>query len=75
MGWEAIEVYSLLDEKYWKPEYAPIWAEQDLLAAIAQANATEANLHRLDGRTEARERHAKAIEEFEALLTGPGAWV
>jgi hypothetical protein len=71
VGWEAIEVYPLLDEKYWKPEYALLWAEQDLLVAIAQANAMMANLHRLDGRAAAREQHAKVIEEFEALLTGP----
>ena len=71
VGWEAIDVYPRLDEKYWKPEYAPSWAEQDLLAAIALGNATEANLHHLDGRTEAREHHAKVIEAFEALLTGP----
>ena len=71
VGWEAIEVYPRLDEEYWKPQYAPMWAELDLLASIAQANATKDALSRLDGRTEARESHARAIQEFEALLAGP----
>ncbi len=70
VGWQAIEIYPLA-ETYWQPQYARGWAAHDLLAAIAQHNAIENALYRLDGRAEAREQHARSIEEFETLLTGP----
>jgi hypothetical protein len=71
VGWQAIEIYPRLDESYWKPEYAPSWAKLDLLGAIARRNAVETALQQLDGRGAARQRYAKLLEEFEALLTGP----
>ena len=46
VGWLAIEVYPLLPIEYWEPAAAPLWAECDLLALIAQANAREASLRR-----------------------------
>ena len=67
VGWEAIEIYPRLGDEYWKPQYAPMWAELDLLASIAQANAMENALNQLDGRTEARERHATDILHRAAL--------
>jgi Domain of unknown function (DUF4263) len=71
VGWRAIEIYPLLGEEYWKPEYAAMWAELDLLGAIAQRNAVTSNLKSLDGRGAARKRYAKLFEEFETLLAGP----
>jgi len=71
VGWQAIEVYPLLGEEYWKPEDTRMWAELDLMAAIAQANATDAALRRLDGRQEFRERYAQLLDQFSALLAGP----
>jgi hypothetical protein len=71
VGWQAIEIYPLLGEEHWQPQYAPMWAELDLLAAIAQRNAVDSALNRLDGRADARERYARVISEFEGLLAGP----
>src|SRR5690348_7740797 len=71
VGWQAIEIYPLLLEEYWKPEYARTWAELDLLSAIMQRNLMESDLNRLDGRRKAREHHARLIEQFELLLAGP----
>ena len=71
VGWQAVEIYGLLGEEYWKPEYAPIWAELDILAAIAQKNTVTLKLNQLDGRGAARKRYAALLKEFEALLDGP----
>jgi hypothetical protein len=71
VGWQAIEIYPLLGEEYWKPEFAPTWAELDLLAAIAQRNALTSSLNALDGRGATRKHYAKLLGEFESLLAGP----
>ncbi len=71
VGWQAIEIYRPLGEEYWKPEYAPIWAELDILAAIAQKNAITLKLNRLDGRGATRKHYAALLKEFETLLDGP----
>lgn len=70
VGWLAIEVYSLLEDAHWNPDYAAMWAELDILAGVAQRNLQENKLHALDPRAEARERYAALLEEFESLLTG-----
>jgi hypothetical protein len=70
VGWQAIEIYPRLGEEYWLPEYASAWAQLDLLSAIAQRNAVESALQRLDGRGAAREHYTKLLEELEALLAG-----
>ena len=71
VGWEAIEVYPLLDDEYWKPELAPTWAELDLLAAIARKNLIGATLSGLDSRGASRKFYASVLDEFEELLDGP----
>jgi Domain of unknown function (DUF4263) len=71
VGWQAIEIYPRLGEEYWRPEYARAWARLDLLSAIAQRNAVQSALQRLDGRRAAREYYAKLLDEFQALLEGP----
>jgi hypothetical protein len=71
VGWQAIEIYPLLGDEYWKPEYAPLWAEIDLQAAILQNNLTASHLNGLDSRGTLRKHYAALIEEFEALLVGP----
>jgi hypothetical protein len=71
VGWQTIEIYPPLGPEYWKPEYAPMWAELDLLAAIAQKNAFSAILKGLDGRGATRKHYAALLEEFEGLLEGP----
>lgn len=71
VGWQAIEIYPLLGEEYWRSEYAKAWAQLDLLSAIAQRNAVENALLRLDGRGAARERYRKLFDELDGLLNGP----
>jgi hypothetical protein len=71
VGWQAVEIYPLLDEAYWRPEYARDWAQLDLQFAIMQRNFVKSELHSLDGRVAARERCAKLLEQFETLLAGP----
>jgi hypothetical protein len=71
VGWQAVEIYPVLDEAYWRPEYAGVWAQLDLQYAIMQRNLVKSALHSLDGRVAARERYAKLLEQFETLLAGP----
>ena len=71
VGWQMIEIYPPLGDEYWKPEYAPMWAELDLLAAIAQENAVASDLNRLDSRGALRKFYATLLAKFEGLLSGP----
>jgi Domain of unknown function (DUF4263) len=71
VGWRAIEVYPPLGDEYWKPEFAPLWAELDILATIAQRNLQDKEFKALDPRLETRKRYAALLAEFEALLQGP----
>jgi hypothetical protein len=71
VGWQRIEIYLPLGDEYWKPEYAPMWAELDLLAEIAQKNLIASTLSGLDSRGATRKRYAALLNEFDALLIGP----
>lgn len=71
VGWQAIEIYPPLGEEYWKPEYAPMWAELDILAKIAENNALTSALRAIDSRGAARKQYAVLLQEFAALLNGP----
>ena len=71
VGWQTIEIYPPLGGEYWKPEYAPTWAELDLLAMIAQKNLIASSLSGLDSRGPSRKRYAALLDELETLLTGP----
>ena len=70
LGWQAIEIYPSFDPDYWKPEYAPLWAETDLLAAVARRQFTEAQFAALDPNITARRTFRCLVEEFTALLDG-----
>jgi len=70
VGWRTIEVYPPLGDEYWRPEYAPLWAEMDILASIAQGNLRDTGFKALDPRVETRKRYAALLAEFEALLEG-----
>lgn len=68
VGWQCVEVYPGTDFSGWKPEYAPLWAETDLLACAfigQQAAATEASI---DPRASMRRRYSALLAEFKALL-------
>ncbi len=66
-----MEIYPPLGDEYWKPEYASMWAELDLLANIAQRNAIASALMGLDSRGALRKSYATLLAEFEGLLSGP----
>jgi hypothetical protein len=70
LGWQTIEVYPLLGEEYWKPEYAAAWAELDLLAAVVSQKVAQSALNVLDNRGATRKRYSALLSEFEALLNG-----
>lgn len=70
VGWLAIEVYPLLPDKHWKPEYTSQWAELDILAILAQKNIKKTELIQLDSRNAARKSYLKLFTEFESLLGG-----
>lgn len=68
VGWQCIEVYPGTDFTGWKPEFAPLWAETDLLACAfigQQAAAAEASI---DPRASMRRQYAALLAEFKALL-------
>ena len=71
VAWHTIEVYPPLGDEHWKPEYAALWAETDLLAAIVQKNATTSVLSSIDSRGATRKYYANLLDEFRALLDGP----
>jgi hypothetical protein len=71
VGWQAIEIYPPLNDEYWKPEYATMWAELDILAKIAEQNARISALHALDSRGATRQYYAKLLYDFDQLLNGP----
>jgi hypothetical protein len=71
VGWQAIEIYPLLGEEYWQREYAPMWAELDILAMAAQRNLQDNQLTALDPHRETRRQYAALLSEFEGLLQGP----
>ncbi len=71
VGWQAIEIYPLLADEYWQPEYAAGWAELDILAIAAHKNLRESQLNTLDPRSEARRQYAALLAQFESLLQGP----
>jgi hypothetical protein len=71
VGWLAIEVYPLTIHDHWKPEYATLWAELDILAIIAEESSIKAQLNALDSRVETRKKYSKLFTEFESLMTGP----
>ena len=61
----------LLGDEYWKAEYAPQWAELDLLTVIAQKNLISSTLSGLDNRGASRKLYAALLDELEVLLAGP----
>jgi hypothetical protein len=71
VGWQTIEIYPLLGEEYWKAEYAPMWAELDILASVTLNNLISSKFTALDGRREARAKATALLQELESLLSGP----
>jgi hypothetical protein len=68
VGWECIEVFPNVQIKNWKPEYARVWAENDILASALMHSLNEAQYQTLDPRAESRRHFARLLAEFKALL-------
>jgi len=68
VGWRCIEIFPLADVDHWKPEYAKMWAENDLLAAVVSAQFREAQLRTLDPNAAARKELGNLLEAYKSLL-------
>lgn len=67
-GWECIEVFLDLELDSWNPEFAPLWAERDVLGAVLVAQNKDAQLNNLDPRASARRHYASLLAKFKTLL-------
>jgi hypothetical protein len=68
VGWECIEVYPFVDRVQWQPDYAPFWAENDLLAAVVARQFQENQFQSLDPKAEARRQVAQLLQSYKDLL-------
>jgi hypothetical protein len=71
VGWQALEVYPAFQPEYWKPEFAALWAESDLLAAVARRQFSHAQLVAIDPNVSARRAFKAILDELVQLLSGP----
>lgn len=67
-GWECIEVFPGLNLDAWKPEYAPLWAENDILGAALVAHTRDSQLSNLDPRAAVRRQYGALLAEFKQLI-------
>ena len=68
VGWECFEIFPFTNLDHWKPEYAPTWAENDILAAVAALQFQESYFQSLDPQAAARKEYAALLKEFKTLL-------
>jgi len=68
VGWRCIEIFPFADVNHWKPEYAKMWAENDLLAAVVSAQFREVQLRTLDPNAATRKEFGNLLETYKALL-------
>jgi hypothetical protein len=71
VAWQALEVYPAFQDDSWKPDFAPLWAETDLLAAVARRHLADTQLAAIDPNAAARRAFKSVLEELAALLDGP----
>ncbi|HOO90533.1 MAG TPA: DUF4263 domain-containing protein [Syntrophales bacterium] len=67
-GWECIEVFPGLELDNWNPEFAPLWAERDMLGAALVSQTRDVHLSNLDPRSSARRQYASLLYRFKNLL-------
>jgi hypothetical protein len=68
VGWECIEIFPFFNADQWKPEYAKIWAENDILASVVATQFREAQFHSLDPKASARKQFDNLFKEYWNLL-------
>ena len=71
VGWRTIEVYPAFNADTWNPDIAALWAETDLLAAVARRNLQEKHYAALDPHAAARQRMIELLRQLEEHLNGP----
>jgi hypothetical protein len=69
VGWECIEVFPFRDVGTWQPTFAPVWAENDVLANVVAATTREEQLRSLDPLSDARKTWSRVLSEFSQLLS------
>ena len=67
-GWECIEVFPGINIDAWNADFAPLWAEHDVLGAALIAKTKDAQLSSLDPRAAARRQYSVLLAEFKSLL-------
>jgi len=67
-GWQCIEVFPGFDQSAWKAEYAPLWAENDLLGCLLMNQRRQVDEQTLDPRAATRRQYAALLAQFKALL-------
>src|SRR5262249_28172203 len=68
VAWNCIEIFPFLNLDSWKPEFATLWAENDILAAVATQQFREAHYQSLDPNSSTRKQYAVLLDEFRRLL-------
>lgn len=68
VGWQCIEVFPGFDLSAWRAEFAPLWAEADLLGCVVINQQQAAEEHSLDPRATTRRQYAGLLAEFKSLL-------
>ncbi|MDP3514514.1 MAG: DUF4263 domain-containing protein [Sulfuritalea sp.] len=67
-GWECIEVFPGFTLDAWNVDFAPLWAEHDVLGAALIAQTKDTQLSALDPRASARRQYAALLADFKVLL-------
>jgi len=68
VGWECVEIFPFFSTEGWKPEYAKVWAENDILKSIVRNQLREAKLNSLDPNAAARQQYAALLTSYKSLL-------
>lgn len=66
--WDCIEVYPFTDPDHWKEEYAPFWAENDILSQVVAKQFHEQQFENLDRKASARRQSAELLKNYRDLL-------
>lgn len=68
VGWQCIEIYPITDVSFWNPEFAYVWAENDILASVVAANQREAKFTTLDPNAAVRKQLSDLLDKYKSLL-------
>ena len=68
VGWECVEVFPFLNIDHWEPQYAAIWAENDILASVLRHQLRESQLNNLDPNAGARKQFGILLNSYKDLI-------